>query len=70
MKGGLNVREKECYRDLIERIDRAYPGREFLTKQEAAAFIGCHPRTLTRNYEKYFKPGLGISKTQLAHLLA
>jgi len=63
------MREKPCYRDMLERLDAAYPGREFLNKNEAAAFVGCSAKTITRRYAEYFKP-VGISKTQLARLLA
>jgi hypothetical protein len=64
------MREKECYRELLVRLDDRFPGKEFLSQKEAAAFCGCCARTIERRYARYFKDGVGISKVQLARLLA
>lgn len=64
------MREKECYREILARLDERFPEKEFLNQKEAAAFCGCCARTINRNYAKFFKPGVGISKVQLARVLA
>ena len=33
-------REKECFRDNLERIDRAFPGKEMLSVSDAMSFLG------------------------------
>lgn len=63
-------REKECFRDMLQRLDAAFPSKEFLNQKEAAEFTGRDPRTIRNNFGKFFKPGLGISKVQLARLLS
>lgn len=44
------AREKEGYRDLLERFrqvaDRMWPGRVILTREQAAQLVGVTPRTL------------------------
>ena len=64
------MREKECYREILMRLDSAFPGRDFLNQKQAAAFVGCSTKTIQRNYSQYFKPGIGISKVQLAKVLS
>ena len=64
------MREKECYREILARLDERFPGKEFLNQKETAEFCGCCARTINRNYAKFFKPGVGISKVQLARVLA
>ena len=64
------MREKECYREILVRLDERFPDKEFLNQSEAAAFCGCCARTIDRRYKQYFKPGIGVSKVQLARLLA
>lgn len=56
-------RERADYRDLLERLDEAFPGRELLQKQEIAAWLGIDPRTVARRYN--FPPGR-VTKTQVA----
>lgn len=42
------MREKECYRDNLERLDRRFPDKECLKQKECAEFLGCSPRTIKR----------------------
>lgn len=60
-------REKQGYRDTLERLDTAFPGRELLTRGEIAAFLGMHPRTVKRKYD--FPPGK-VPKTTVARMVA
>lgn len=57
------AREKADYRDLLERLDRDFPGRETVSKAELAAWIGISPRTLRRRYPM---PGQLVTKTMVA----
>jgi hypothetical protein len=43
-------REKSDYRDYLERLDAAFPGRELLTKSELAAWCGVKVETLNKRY--------------------
>lgn len=56
-------REKECFRDNLERISNAFPGKEILTKRDVISFTG-------RGYyfvSTHFKfNGSNISKVELA----
>lgn len=62
-------REKPCYRDMLEELNKKFPDRQFIKADETATFIGCSRSTVDRKYKKFFISGLGISKVQLAHLL-
>lgn len=60
-------REKECFRDYLERLDEKFPDREILSLNECAAFLGVCTKTVKKRY------GLdrrGISKVKLARLLS
>ena len=60
-------REKADYRDLLMRLDEAYPGRELLTREEVAAFLGVNPRTVKRRYDF---PAGRVTKTAIARAVA
>lgn len=61
------AREKADYRDLLMRLDEAYPGRELLTREEVAAFLGVNPRTVKRRYDF---PAGRVTKTMVARAVA
>ena len=44
------AREKEYFRDVLESIRDAYPGKEMLNIKEVAAFIGCDYRTAKKRF--------------------
>lgn len=56
-------REKANFRDTLERLDTAYPGRELLTREEIAAFLGVNPKTVKRRYDF---PAGRVAKTTVA----
>ena len=56
-------REKADYRDLLDRLDAAFPGKEMLTKAEVAEWLGVGRNTVTR---RYGWPRGKITKTQVA----
>lgn len=40
------MREKENFREQLQRLMDRYPGREVIDIKEAADMLGVHPRTL------------------------
>lgn len=42
------AREKELFRDNLERLDRAFPGKELLTIQDVAQYTGLCANTVRR----------------------
>ena len=56
-------REKESYRDNLERISEKFPSQELLTVKDVATFCGLDRRTVARLYS--FK-SCYISKAVLA----
>ena len=61
-------REREGYRDLLERLDTAFPGRELIGKSEVAGWLGISKSTLQRRYA--LPPGQLVSKTAVARAVA
>ena len=61
-------REKELFRDNLERLDKAFPGKELLTQTEAAAYCGVNRITL-KSQVGTVPGGSRISKTMLARYL-
>ena len=61
-------REKEAYRDNLERIIQAFPGQEVLTVHQVSKYLRRDPRTLKKVLP--FKDGLGISIATLARILS
>lgn len=60
-------REKEAFRDQLERLTKAFPGKEVLTATEVARFLGRDVRTVREHFT--FKKAIGISIVQLAREL-
>ena len=63
------AREKACYRDMLEELNKSFPDKQFLSVPEVAKFVGKSSRTVERHYGQYKIKPFGISKVQLAHLL-
>lgn len=62
------AREKELFRDNLERLDEKYPGKEFFNWREAARLVGIDERTLMKYYRRGKEPF--ISKMRLASILS
>lgn len=60
-------REKESYRDYVERLDEKFPDKEILTQKDCVTFLGLDKRTVKSRYG--ISKG-GISKLKLARLLS
>ncbi|MBC8586084.1 hypothetical protein [Youxingia wuxianensis] len=63
-------REKEAYRDNLERLCEAFPDKEALTYIEIARFLGKSPTTIRRAFRDIYKQGIGITKATLARKLS
>jgi len=50
------AREKEGYRDMLELLMTAYPGRTSLNVAEAAAALGLHRTTVTAAITRHYDP--------------
>jgi len=66
-EGGYMPREKELYRDYIERLDEKFPNKEILTQKDCVEFLGIDKKTVKKHYD--IGRG-GISKLKLARLLS
>lgn len=60
-------REKELFRDNLERLDMAFPGKELLSQKDVSKFCGMDERTSAKMFE--FKNHY-ISKAKLASALS
>ena len=63
-------REHESYRDLLERLDQTYPGREWITRKEIAAFLGVSTQTISNRYSRVFPARQRVTKVQAARVLS
>ena len=54
------MREKENFRDNLERLDKRFPNKELLTRTECAVYLGCSEKTVKRRY------GVGRDITKVA----
>ncbi len=61
------AREKEGFRETLERLDAQFPGREVIRRNELAEFLGVSYTTITRKYAKEYNKRLGgYLKTKIA----
>ena len=61
------MREKELFRDNLERLDMAFPGKELLSKKDVAMYCGMDNHTVVNRFD--FTKNY-ISKTKLASALS
>lgn len=64
------AREKEGFRDNLERLDAKYPDKELLSLSEAARYLGIHRETATKLLNGKMLPGNKISKVTLARVIS
>lgn len=50
------AREKEGFRETLDRLDAYAPGKEFLTRSELSKFIGVSKSTVQRNWMSIYNP--------------
>lgn len=64
-------REKPTYRAELERLDAAFPGKEFLTAKELADYLGVCKQTIYRKWHDHFNKTIhGFTKARIASVLA
>lgn len=64
-------REKELYRENLDRLDERFPGRDVLKYAEIAEVTGRSLRFVQKHFKKHYSPELaGVSKTVLARILS
>ena len=61
-------REKEAYRDNLERILEAFPGQEIIKASQLAKWLHMDIRTINKVFP--MKEGIGISVATLARWLS
>ena len=61
-------REREAYRDNLERLDKRFPDAEMLTIKEVAAFTGYSEPSVRKIF--VFTPYRRISKADLARQMS
>lgn len=64
------AREKESFRDNLERLDAKYPDKELLSLSEAARYLGIHRETTAKLLKGKMLPGNKISKVALARVIS
>lgn len=62
-------REKELFRDNLERLDKAFPNKEILDLAEVANYLGVCRRTLVKHLKIKKMRVKTMSKSSLASLL-
>nr|DAH29617.1 MAG TPA: excisionase [Caudoviricetes sp.] len=55
-------REKEGFRDNLERLDKAFPGKELLNQKDVVVYTGLSPHTV----QKYLTPVCGTMYAKVA----
>ena len=64
------AREKEGFRQMLDRLDEKYPNKEVLSQPELAAFIGCSTKFLQMHWKPHYNKMLnGYSKVKIASVL-
>lgn len=64
------AREKEGFREQLERLDAAFPGRETLRYKEISILFGYSQATAKRRWKPFYKAnGGGVPKVMIAHEL-
>ena len=64
------AREKEGFREQLERLDAAFPDHETLKYKEISIFFGYSQATAKRRWKPFYKAnGGGVPKVMIAHEL-
>lgn len=66
----MMAREKECFRDNLERLDAKFPDKELLSMAEAERCLGIDRRTISKIVGGKILPGNKISKVALARAIS
>ena len=62
------AKEHENFRPMLEQLNRAFPEKEFLKRQDLAQFLDCSERTVDRKFSS-LRTDFGFSKVSVAKSL-
>lgn len=64
------AREKEGYRDCLERLDQKYPDKEVLKYADLMVLFSRSRATIIRSWAQYYNKAVGgIPKTTVARIM-
>ena len=64
-------REKELYRENLDRLDERFPGRDVLKYADIAEVTGRSVRFVQKHFKKHYNTELaGVSKIVVARILS
>ena len=64
------AREKEGFREQLDRLDAAFPGREIIRRTELAQFLGISYDTVKRQFKAEYNQRMkGYAKVTVARAL-
>lgn len=64
------AREKEGFREQLDRLDAAFPGREIIRRTELAQFLGISYDTVKRQFKAEYNQRMkGYTKVTVARAL-
>ena len=64
-------REKPAFRETLDRLDAAFPGRETIMQKELAEYLGISPNTVRKYFKDcYNKHTRNYPKTKIAAYIA
>ena len=64
------AREKDGFRETLDRLDELFPGREVIKRRELAEFLGVSNSTIVRHFKNEYNQRLqGYPKVIIAKAL-
>ena len=64
------AREKDGFRETLDRLDESFPGREVIKRKELAEFLGVSNSTIVRHFKNEYNQRLqGYPKVVIARAL-
>ena len=64
------AREKDGFRETLDRLDELFPGREVIKRRELAEFLGVSNSTIVRHFKNEYNQRLqGYPKVVIARAL-
>ena len=64
------AREKEGFRETLDRLDAAFPGKEIIKRKELSAFLGVSIDSIKRHFKDAYNSRVeGYPKVCIARIL-
>lgn len=65
------AREKELFRENLDRLEKRFPDKEVLKYEDIANYLGRSKRFVSEHFKQHYNKKIaGISKTVLARILS